>query len=190
MTEERIRDALEKAIKKHSKGAIIVMELPVEEYMQSKSAAVKLLTGMGYGGAYISFQRPYKNLQSMLKQQGAETDDIMCIDVASAFAKGRRDEGGGKCISISDDLDIDELVRGIYTSLAKVKGLKKFIYVDSITTVTLHKPLSEIMRLCEFLRHTIRKGEAEFLIINVAKDLAQSRFVKDIALQADEVIVI
>ena len=51
------------------------MELPVEEYAQSKSAAIKLLTGMGYGGAYISFQRPYKNLQAMLKQQGAETDD-------------------------------------------------------------------------------------------------------------------
>jgi KaiC/GvpD/RAD55 family RecA-like ATPase len=95
-----------------------------------------------------------------------------------------------KCVHISEDIDIDDLVRAIYTSLPKLKGSKKFIFIDSLTTISLYKPLSETMRFSEFLIRTVKKAETESitLIFNVAKDLAQEKFIKDIALHVDEII--
>jgi hypothetical protein len=71
-----------------------------------------------------------------------------------------------------------------------LKSKKRFVFIDSLTTITLYKPLSETMRFSEFLVRTVRKDEAEniTLIFNVAKDLAQKRFIRDVAFHVDQVI--
>jgi KaiC/GvpD/RAD55 family RecA-like ATPase len=189
MVEEDTKKSLASVIKEYKKEAVIMMELPTESYFDSNSASVKLLIDEEFEGIYISFQRPFKNIYSLFNQQGISVDKLFFIDVATALG-GEAQEEDSKCIHISPAIDIDELVRAIYNSIPKLKSKKKFIFIDSLTTITLYKPLSEVMRFSEFLVRTVRKNEIDsiFLIFNVAKDLAQKKFIKDIALHVDEII--
>ena len=180
---------LSEALKKHKQGAIVMMELPAESYFESNIASIKLLTSKGLGGVYISFQRPYKNIFSLLKQKGIKPNNLIFIDAATAVG-GEARESEGRCVHISPDIDIDELVRAIYTSLPKLKNKKKFVFIDSLTTIALYKPLSEILRFSEFLMRMVRNREIDNVIFNVAKDLAQKKFIQDIAIKADEVITL
>lgn len=128
-------------------------------------------------------------MQSLLKQQKINTKKFFIVDVATAFVQEEHDRHE-RCVHISPAIDIDELVRAIYTFLDRIKSKKKFIFIDSLTTIALYKPLSEVLRFSEFLTRIVRnhKVEGVMLIFNVAKDLAQKRFIKDIALNVDEVI--
>lgn len=181
-----IKQRLEGAIKKHQKGAVIMMELPAEGYFEAGSAAVKFLTGKSFGGVYVSFQRPFNNVISLLKDEGVNVNKMLFIDMATMLS-GEKLVDDPRCIHLSSDVNIDDLVRAIYSSLDRIKSDKKFIFIDSLTTIALYKPLSETMRFSEFLMREVKK-RSNLLIFNIAQDLKQKRFIKDIALEVDEVV--
>ena len=186
---ERVKASVERAVKKYKAGVVIMMELPAEQYFETSVASIKMLTKMGFDGVYVSFQRPFRNIDQLMSKQGVNTKGLLFIDVATALSKENQ-VIDPRCIHISPAIDIDELVRAIYTSIPKLKNKKTFVFIDSLTTISLYKPLSEVMRFSEFLTRIVRKPEAKqvVLIFNVAKDLTQKKFIKDIALHVDEVI--
>ena len=141
----------------------------------------------GFERVYISFQRPFRNISAMFQQSEIDVNKLIVIDVAAALAETTQ-EKNSRCVHISPEIDIDELVKAIYTSLKKLKAEKKFIFIDSLTTISLYKPLSETLRFSEFLMRTVKTEKNLTLIFNVAKYLSQKRFIEDIALQVDEVV--
>ncbi len=107
---------------------------------------------------------------------------------------GEKGKKTGLCVPVSSKMDVDEIVRAIYTSLAALKSRKRFVFIDSITTIALYQPLSETLRFSEFLVRTVRQREGgvstSTIVFNVARDLAQKQFIRDVALRADEVIAV
>ena len=183
------KNKLTNILKKHKDGAIIMMELPEETYLQSNIASIKLLIRTGFEGIYISLNRPFKNIISFLKKNSVNIDKLLFIDLASVMY-GEALENDPRCIYVPKSMNVDALVRAIYTSLSRLKSKKRFVFIDSLTTITLYIPLSETMRLSDFLMRTVRQHDIEnvSLIFNVARDLRQKKFIKDIAMQVDEVI--
>ena len=170
------------------KSKIIMLELPEESYFEQNYSTIKELQKKGYSSVYVSFHRPFTNISKLFKQRGVDMKKIIFIDVATALTKENQEEHA-RCVHISKDVSIDELVRAIYTSLYKLKG-KKLIFIDSLTTLTLYKPLSEILRFFEFLMRTVKNEKDVKLILNVPRDLAQKKFIQDIALGVDKKITV
>ena len=171
---------------KTGKGKSILLELDVESYFQANTKTIKKLQKKGLSGVYLSIQRPFKNISSLLKKQGIDLNKIIFIDVASAVSKETPEKCKGY-VHISPELDVDELVKAIYTSLDQMKG-KKFIFIDSLTTFALHKSISEILRFSEFLMRQVKDRKDIILIFNVAKDLSQKKFIRDVVAHADQTI--
>ena len=182
---------LKNSISRKDKSSIILIELPSDVYFSANSETIKLLTGMGYEGVYISFNRPYGNVSSLLLKSGVDMEKLFFIDAATRITDIRQKDSK-KCISIMPTVEIDELVRATYTSLEKLKSEKLFIYIDSLATMALYKPLSETMRFSEFIKGTLERHSVQkiTLIINVPIGLAQSKFLKEVAFNVDEVITI
>lgn len=178
---------IESNINKQKANWIFLLEIPEEKYFEVTIETIKILTKKIYSGLYVSFLRPYQNLVSVLKVNGIATDKISFIDAASSQAEvqGKETE---KCAYISKELDIDELTSTIYTMLPKIKGKDRFLFIDSITTLTLYQPLSEALRFAEFLSRTLRKEKIKGVVINVAKDVTQKKFIKDVMLHVNKVV--
>jgi len=180
-------DSIQNALAKHGEGAVVMMEVPTDAYFDANVETLRYLTENGFEGIYISFQRPDSNVVEILGQKGIDLSKIVIIDAASSCA-GAPDSP--PCVPVSKEMEIDELVRAIYTSLEKLHGRKKFIFIDSLTTIALYKPLSEIMRFSQFLIGTVKRREVQdvFVVFNVARDLRQKPFIRDVALHVDEVV--
>jgi len=175
----------EQAIKKNN---IVLVELPTKDYMKQAIIKLKTLVNTGYTGVYISFQRPIDNLLKILKKEDIDTKKLVFVDVASSMCGGIS-KNAVQCIPLAPNVDMDDLIRVTYLALDKLKEKKRFIFIDSLTTIALHKPLSDIMRYSEFLMTTVKKDEQQvLLVLFVAADLRQKRFIKDIALRVDEVV--
>jgi KaiC/GvpD/RAD55 family RecA-like ATPase len=189
MLKDESKKSIEQAIQMNKHGVIIMIELPITAYFEMNSSTIKLLTNQGFEGIYISFQRPFQNISFFFESEGIDISTLLFIDAATALS-GEKQHEDPRCVHISQELNIDELVKAIYLSLPKLKSQKKFIFIDSLTTISLYKPLSQIMRFSEFLIRTIRKENEEnvILIFNVAKDLAQKKFIQDVAFHVDQII--
>ena len=173
-------------ILKTGKGKSILLELDAESYLEINIKTIKKLQKKGLSGVYISIQRPFKNISSLLKKQGIDLNKLIFIDIASAVSKETQENNKG-CVHISSKLDVDDLVRTIYTSLDQMKG-KKFILIDSLTTFALHKPISETLRFSEFLMRRVKDSKDIVLILNAAKDLSHKKFIRDVVAHADKTI--
>ena len=182
---EQLESALNEVLKT-GKGKSILLELDAESYLEINIKTIKKLQKKGLSGVYISIQRPFKNISSLLKKQGIDLNKLIFIDIASAVSKETQEKCKG-CVHISPELDVDELVRAIYTSLDQMKG-KKFIFIDSLTTFALHKPISETLRFSEFLMRQVKERKDLVLILNVAKDFSQKKFIQDVVAHADKTI--
>ncbi len=184
---EKLELAINKILKT-DKGTSIVLEIDTKSYLEANIKTIKELQKKGLSGVYVSIQRPFKNISSLLKKQGIDINKLIFIDVASAISKETQENNKG-CVHISPELDVDELVRIIYTSLEKMKG-KKFVFIDSLTTFALYKPVSETLRFSEFLIRMVKdeKGIILILIFNVAKDLLHKKFIQDVVIHADKTI--
>lgn len=179
---------IEEHVAKQETKWVFMLEVPEDKYFEVNIETIKVLVNkMGFSGLYISLHRPYQNLISLLKEKGINTAKLSFIDAASSQAEVRGKETE-KCTYVSKELNIDELTRAIYKMIPKIKGKDKFLFLDSITTLTLYQPLSEALRFAEFLSRTLTKEEIKGVIVNVAKDLSQKKFIKDIVLQVDELI--
>lgn len=185
-----IDQSLLNIINKNKHGIVIMTELATDRYFEESALCLRRLIENGMQGIYISFQRPFSNLIPYFHARNVDINNLLFIDVATAIA-GDAQSTHERVIHINRSIDINELVRAIYTSLPRLKSKNKFVFIDSISTITLHKPLSETLRFSEFLIRTTQKSEPDeevFLIFNVAKGLAQKKFIKDIALRVHEVI--
>ncbi|HDM67171.1 MAG TPA: hypothetical protein ENG62_02155 [Thermoplasmatales archaeon] len=176
-------------LQQYNNRAVIMIEQSAEGYFEKNIETIKLLIDNGFKGIYISFQRPFMNVYSMFKRYDIDTSKLLFIDAAAALS-GEKQEENDRCIHISGEIDIDEIVRAIYTALPRLQSKKTFIFIDSLTTIALYKPLSETMRFSEFLVSLVRKEEQQqtSLIFNVAEDLAQKKFIQEVAFRVDEVI--
>ena len=86
MLKDEIKKSIEQVIQMGNHGVIIMIELPVNAYFEMNSSTIKLLTNQGFQGLYISFQRPFKNVSSFFESEGIDTNKLLFIDAAAAFA--------------------------------------------------------------------------------------------------------
>ncbi|UCH71789.1 MAG: hypothetical protein JSW62_05160 [Thermoplasmatales archaeon] len=178
---------LKEGMKELKEGSVILLETSAENYFEANATSVKFLLDNGFEGVYMSFQRPFKNLSALFAQQDIDMNKLLIIDGATSFS-GEVQEKNPRCIDISKDLDVSEIIQIIYTSLKKLESEKKFVFVDSLSTMALYEPLSETARFTETLIRTLKEKDFRkvTLFFNVAEDLAQKRYIENISIYADE----
>ena len=179
--------AINDTIRDHEKGAVILMEVPAENYLEANVTSIKSLIDNGYEGVYMSFQRPFSNLSSLFELNEINLDKLFIIDSATAFSDDVQDNDP-RCVNISKDLEIDDMVNTICNTLPRLESDKKFVFIDSLTTLGLHEPQSETLRFPEKLINSVQKKNFKdtLLLFNVAKDLTRRRYIENISVYADE----
>ena len=182
MVQKSIKKHLSRVIKKHKNGALVIMRLPYKLYSEANHLSIKHLTDMGMDGVYVMLNRPFQSAFSSLTERDVDTERLFFIDAATNLArKNNKDE---RCIYLKPD--IREITGSIASSLKKLKSEKKFIYLDSLTTLSLYnmdsrKVSRELIKLLD---------EKIFLILNVAHDLSERSIAKVIGSKANEDIFI
>jgi len=178
---------LNERLKDLDKDAVVIVESPVENYLQANISSVKSMLDNGFEGVYLSFQRPFKNISGLFEKEGIDLGKLFVIDFATAFSNSDQ-EINSRCVNVGPDVKVEDMVNTICSSLEKLSQDKRFVFVDSLSTLALHEEFSETMRFSEFLINTIRKNKINdvIFVFNVAKDLAKRRYIENISVYANE----
>lgn len=183
---EKLESALDEILK-IERGNAILLELGTGPYFETNISLIKKLQDKGLSGAYVSIQKQLKTIFLMLEKQGIDPKKIIFIEPTSDPKKTQEKFGG--YVPISPKLDIDEMIRAIYTSLEKIKG-EKFLFIDSLTLLAQYKPISQTLKFSEFLIKLIKDEKDTILILSMTKDLSHKGFIRQILARAGKIIEI
>jgi KaiC/GvpD/RAD55 family RecA-like ATPase len=187
MVRRECHKLLNEALKDRNDGAVIVLEASAEDYLEANVNSIQYLVNNGFEGIYVSFQRPFKNISSLFTQKGIDLNKILIVDGASAFS-GDAPNPDNRCVSVPQSPEVDDIVNTIQSSLPRLNGDKKFVFVDSLTTMALHQPENEALRFPEFLINSIRRTDSNKVsfLFNVEKELIYKRYIENLSVYADE----
>lgn len=189
LSRKELHKALKQAVENNREGSIILLETPADEYTETNTSSIGFLLDQGYEGVYMSFQRPFKNLYMNFIRNGIDVNKLFIIDCASAL-NDQPNENNPRCVCISNESEVDNMIQAIYNSVSNLRCKKRFVFVDSLSTMALHEPLAETIRFSEALIRRLKNKEYEDvkLLFNVAEDLTQKRYIENITVYADDYI--
>lgn len=178
---------LTETIKKHENGSIIMLEAPVENYFKTNTESIKFLLDKGFEGVYMSFQRPFRNVNDFFAKNNVDINRLFVIDGASS-AVGSNQDDNPRCVNISSSCEFEEIIFAVRDSLSKLKGKKRFVFIDSLSTMALCETSTETYR---FLNNIIESaGKKEFkdvtFLFNIAEGFAKKSYSQNVSLYADE----
>ena len=178
---------IKERLKTYNQGSIVVIQTPTENYLDTNISSVKSMVDNGYEGIYLSFQRPFKNISSIFEKNEIDLEKIFVIDCASVFSNSNQ-ELNLHNVNVDSSFEIDNIVEKICKSLGFLKSNKKFVFVDSLSTLALHKSYSETLRFSELMINKVRRNKSDDVtfIFNVAKELDKKRYLQGINVYADE----
>jgi len=187
LNRKKFNHILDEKLKPQNKGAVIVIETPVENYIDANISSVKSMIDNGFEGIYLSFQRPFKNISVLFEQNGIDIERLFIFDCASVFSECDQD-CNPRCIKLGSSFKLEDMVEKICCNIQKLNSDKRFIFVDSLSTLAIHESFSETLKFSEFLINSVRKKESDNItfVFNVAKELGTKRYNENINFYADE----
>ena len=184
---KKLDHILKERLRSNSEGSIVVIQTPSENYLDTNVSSVKTMIDNGYEGVYLSFQRPFNNISSIFERNDIDLEKIFVVDCASVFGYVNCDLNLHN-VNLDSGFHINDIVDKICKSIGFLKGDKKFVFIDSLSTLALHKSLTETLRFSEYMINRVRgsKSDNVTFIFNVAKELNKKRFIRNIDVYADE----
>jgi hypothetical protein len=179
--------AFNKTILQNETGNIVLLEIPAEKYIETNINSVKSMINHGFEGIYLSFQRPYNNLSSILKNNDVDLTKLFIIECATSFC-GEKPCGNPGWTGLSQNFEVEETINAILTNLSKLKSDKKFVFIDSLTTLALHESFFDTSRFTNALIESIKDNDFDniTIIFNVAKNLEQKNLIENFMVNSDD----
>jgi archaellum biogenesis ATPase FlaH len=180
---------LNQFVKDHKDGSYVLLESPAESYFEANIQSVDYLLNEGFQGVYVSFQRPFNNVANSFVKQGIDLNKILIIDCATAFISEKKKKDP-RCVNVRSDIEMDELVEIIHRSLQQLGDCKKFVFVDSLSTIALYKSYSDVLKLPKNLLETLKQSSCEnvTMFFNIATELSKDALVESMSSYSNEFI--
>jgi hypothetical protein len=128
----------------------------------------------GMGGVYISVSRPYESIASAMKATNIPSNDIYFIDCISQMAgKGQRGGGDENVVCVENPSSLEEISMYLDRMLSKVQKPKKFLFLDSLTSLLIFITDKSVKEFTHFLINKIRLENIAGIILSIEKKEAE-----------------
>jgi KaiC/GvpD/RAD55 family RecA-like ATPase len=184
-----VTDLLKDHFSRLNHGWMTLLQVPVERTMDMNIEALKTLQDLGYEGIYITLSKDYVELSKIFREKNIDMGKIAFVDgVSQMYGIGAVDAPNVKYIS--GPISLDGIVAAITDIIPVMKSQKKFVFLDSITTVLLYNSLERTLKFSEFLTSSLKRLEVAGVMVSVSKGFANDSLLKELTKMSNEVIKI
>ena len=173
-------------LNKISDGGIILLETSADKSFETSLASVKHLLKNNDNGIIISANRPYNNLMSVYKKNNIDTSKIFVLDLIS---KSQNAEIDAKNVKYLENVSALTNISLAINECIKILNGKKFIFIDSITTMLLHNEPYIFARFIHSVLTRMRVNGIEGLLVSL-EDRTNREVRAEIAQLCDKVVKI
>src|SRR4030042_3013167 len=126
---------LEEELRDVPSDYIIFLETTSDKFLEVSLAAIKLLASRNDSGIIVSANRPYKNLIDFYKKNDIDVSKMFILDCISK--NHFESNNGGNVVFLENAAALTEISLQLDERIKIING-KKFLFIDSITTMLIH----------------------------------------------------
>jgi KaiC/GvpD/RAD55 family RecA-like ATPase len=168
-------------------GWVALLQVPIEKTVEVNIEALKILQSLGNEGIYVTLSKDYMELSKIFREKGVDMGRLAFVDgVSQMYGIGAVDAPNVKYIS--GPISLDGIVAAITDIIPTMKAKKKFVFLDSITTILLYNSLERTVRFSEFLTTSLKRLEVAGVMVSVSEGFANNNLIKALSKMSNEVI--
>lgn len=173
-----IRDAIERG------AEIILVKVDSKKYVKVSIEILKHFTEVAEG-IYVTLNKPYFSLKKILSKDGVDIKKMIFIDCITLQLGGETiDED--RCFYLTSP-DPVQLQVTLERAMDIVTAENRFIYLDSLSTISLYKSFETLIKFLRHLTGKMRLRGFVGTIFTLEKEMNESYY-SQISLMCDEVI--
>lgn len=129
----------EKIIKKEP-HKFTLLSIPLEKAPKTSVDIINSFINLGYSGIVVTLIKDYREIVNLFFQNKIEISKLYFIDgISRLYGISEADD---KNVSyVSGPLSLDEISKVISEQLKSIVNEKKFIYIDSVTSILLYNSI-------------------------------------------------
>jgi hypothetical protein len=178
---------LDKFLKNMPLNKVVLFLVDPKKYMDINLQIIKIaIKNNKFSGIYITINRPFSTLVNIMEKHDIDTDKIFFIDCITkmvpspkgiSLTQGKKFEKKENCIFIPSPSRLTEIGLALSEALSGMKNpSNKFLYLDSLSTLSIYNDLSTIAKFVHFLTTRIRLFGVVGLIMCVEKKMDDKLF--------------
>ena len=192
---------LAKELKELDDDEIIVIVVNAKEYLGTNLDILKYLVEKeGHECVYITLNRPYENLVKLFKKNKINPEKFFFIDAISQTigvhsgtsgaedsAELRHKKESGGVIFISSPHGLTEISIAIAKAMSSLESKKKFVFFDSISTLSIYNQAGTVTKFAHFLVGRTRAMQLKGVLISLEKE-TEEHLINQMSQFVDKVI--
>jgi len=178
---------LDKFLKNMPLNKVVLFLVEPKKYMDTNLEIIKIVIKENkFSGIYVTVNRPFITLVNIMKKKGIDTNRIFFIDCITkmipsprgiSLTSRRKFEKKENCIFIPSPSRLTEIGLALSEALSGMRHPRnKFLYLDSLSTLSIYNDLSTIAKFVHFLTTRVRLFGVVGLIMCVEKKMDDKLF--------------
>ncbi len=177
-----ITEKIDRAIADGAEIILVIVES--KKYVRASLEILKYLTERAEG-VFVTLNRPYSSLKKLMTKEGIDINRIIFIDTITRQLGGEEiDED--RCVYLNSP-DPTQIQMAIEQTMDRIDSENRFIYIDSLSTISLYKSFETLLKFIRYITGKIRIKGFIGTIFSIEKEI-DDIYYSQIALMVDEVI--
>ena len=191
MMEQKPEKEIEEKLNKLPIEFIALIMSTAEVYSIAQEIALKVLVAnKSMCGTYVTFNRPYSTLKTSVEGQGLDVSRLFFIDLITESAGGKVERrADDRCFYVSSPKNLTELSILIEQAMLRLPREKRFVFIDSISTMLIYNDADTVLRFIHSLTGKMRLLGITGIIFLLEKE-SDEKFLAQVAQFCDRVITI
>ena len=120
-------------------------------------------------GVYVTVNKPYATIKNIMDQSGINTKNIIFIDAISRLT-GEKSKRTADCLFIGMPNDLTGLSVAMNEAVKSLPIKKKFLFLDSLSTLSIHNSAGSVNQFAHFLTANMREWGVMGVIISLERE--------------------
>ncbi|MEM0332251.1 MAG: hypothetical protein QXO73_04635 [Archaeoglobaceae archaeon] len=163
---------------------IVLVKVDAKNYVRVSLEIVKFFSSFA-DGIYVTLNKPYFSLKKMLAKEGVDLKKLYFID-SITMQVGREVIDEDRCFYLTTP-DPIQLQVTIERAMDLITSNNRFIYLDSLSTISLYKSFETLIKFLRHITGKIRLRGFVGTIFTLEKEMDETYY-SQITLMCDEVI--
>ncbi len=133
------------------------------------SVLKKLVNDEKMGGVYLSFTKPSDNIISNMQEQKIREEDVYFIDCVSIMAGKIITAKKDRVAYVENPSSLEDITLHIDNMLSKVTTDKKFLFLDSLSSLSIYNNDKSVKEFTHYLINKVRLHDLIGIILTVDK---------------------
>ncbi|MDI9642022.1 MAG: hypothetical protein QFX37_00700 [Archaeoglobales archaeon] len=175
---EKIKSAID------SGAEIILVKVDAKSYVKVSLEIIKFFSSFA-DGVYVTLNKPYFSLKRMLMKENIDLNKLYFIDSITMQVGGEVvDEERCFYLNSPDPVQLQVMIE---RAMDLITSNNRFIYIDSLSTISLYKSFETLIKFLRHITGKIRLRGFVGTIFTLEKEMDETYY-SQITLMCDEVI--